>query len=55
MERTGLELHLFTKEVKARNPAIFVCDAPVEADCEKFIEKWVTEGWAVASEVIVAT
>ena len=32
---SGLELRLFTKEVRARRPAIFVCDAPVEAECDR--------------------
>ncbi len=55
LDTSGLELRLFAKEVRARRPAIFVCDAPVEAVCDKFVEEWVTEGWAVVSEVIVAT
>ena len=44
-----------TKEVLARNPAIFVCDAPVELDLDSFLKAWRERGWAVVVETIIAT
>ena len=37
LDKSGVELSLLTKEVLARNPAIFVCDAPVDLELEPFL------------------
>ena len=55
LHTSGVELSLLTKEVLARNPAVFVCDAPVDLDVEPFLKGWRDRGWAMAAETAVAT